>query len=88
MVILLDHAHLLLTHVPDALLRGWHYLLLLLAKLLNTLACYSTGLCALVSARGFRGTLLFLRETHLNPWLRPDRLRALRTRTPQLRLIL
>ena len=43
---------------------------------------------ALVSARGFCGTLLFLRETYLNPWLRPDRLRALRTRTPQLRLIL
>ena len=68
-------------------LRGWYYLLLL-AKLLNTLACYSTGLYALVSVRGFRGTLLFLRETYLNPWLRPDRLRALRTRTPQLRLIL
>ena len=68
-------------------LRGWHYLLLL-GRLLNTLACYSTGLWDLVRTRGFRGTLLFLRETYLNPWLSPERLRALCAHKPQLRLIL
>jgi hypothetical protein len=68
-------------------LRGWHYLLLL-ARLLNTLACYSTGLWDLVCTRGFRGALLFLRETYLNPWLSAERLRALRARPPQLRLII
>ena len=47
-------------------MRGWHYLMLL-ARLCNTLACYSTGLWDLVCVRGFRGSLLFLRETYLNP---------------------
>ena len=68
-------------------LRGWHYLLLL-GRLLNTLACYSTGLWDLVCTRGFRGTLLFLRETYLNPWLSPERLRALCARKAQLRLMI
>ena len=68
-------------------LRGWHYLPLP-ARLLNTLVCDSTGLWALVCTPGFGGTLLFLRETYLNPWLRPERLRALRARPPQLRLMI
>ncbi len=68
-------------------LRGWHYLLLL-GRLLNTLACYSTGLWDLVRTRGFRGALLFLRETYLNPWLSIERLRALPARPCQLRLMI
>lgn len=68
-------------------MRGWHYLMML-ACLLNTLACYSVGLWSLVRTRGFHGTLLFLRETYLSPWLAPERLHALRARSPQLRLIL
>lgn len=68
-------------------MRCWHYLMLL-ACLLNTLACYSVGLWTVVRTRGFHGTVLFLRETYLSPWLVPERLRALRTRPPQLRLII
>ncbi len=52
------------------------------------MACYSTGLWDLVCTRGFRATLLFLRETYLNPWLRPERLRALCARKAQLRLMI
>ena len=65
-------------------LRGWHDLMPL-ARPCNTLACYSTGLWNLVCVRG---TLLFLRETDLNPWLSAGRLRALRERPRQLRLMI
>ena len=68
-------------------MRGWHYLMLL-ARLCNTLACYSTGLWNLVCVRGFRGTRLFLRETYLNPWLSAERLKTLRHRPRQLRLMI
>jgi hypothetical protein len=68
-------------------MRCWHYLMLL-ACLLNTLACYAVGLWPLVCQRGFRGALLFLRETYLGPWLAPEHLRTLCHRSPQLRLIL
>ena len=68
-------------------MRGWHYLMLL-ARLCKTLACYSTGLWNLVCVRGFRGTRLFLRETYLNPWLSAERLKTLRHRPRQLRLMI
>jgi len=68
-------------------MRCWHYLMLL-ACLLNTLACYSTALWESVRKRGLRGTILFLRETYLGPWLNPERLRALRSQPAQLRLVL
>lgn len=68
-------------------MRCSHYLMLI-ACLLNTLACYAIGLWDSVRRRGFHGTLLFLRETYLSPWLATDRLRALRARTPQLRLVI
>ena len=49
---------------------------------------HGVGLWHLVRTRGFHGTVLFLRETYLSPWLDTDRLRALRSRPAQLRLIL
>jgi hypothetical protein len=67
-------------------MRNWHCLMLI-ACLLNTLACYSVALWDLVCARGFAGTIRFLRESYLNPWLDLARLRLLRTRPAQLRLI-
>lgn len=68
-------------------MRAWHYLRLI-GRLLNTLACYSIHLWNWVQQRGFQGTIRFLRETYTGPWLDSDRLRALRAKPAQLRLIL
>ncbi len=68
-------------------MRGWHYLMRL-ACLLNTLACYSVALWDSVRIRGSSGTIVFLRETYLGPWLAPERLRRLCAGPSQLRLIL
>ena len=60
---------------------------MLLGRLLNTLGCSSTRLWDVVCTCGFRGALLFLGETYLNPWLNAECLRALPTRPSQLRLM-
>ncbi len=68
-------------------MRGWHALFAL-GQLLNTLSLHVTGLFAIYQRFGLQGTIRFLRQTMMGPWLDRKRLMEIRHRPPQLRLIL
>lgn len=68
-------------------IQGWHALLRL-GHLLNTLSLHSVELWPTYLNFGLQGTLRWLRETMMGPWLDRIRLALIRQRQPQLRLIL
>ncbi len=68
-------------------MKGWHALMRL-AHLLNTLALHTVALWDTVQALGMRGALRFLWETLAGNWLDLSRLRALRNKPAQLRLVI
>ncbi len=68
-------------------LKGWHALMRL-AHLLNILTLHTVALWDTVQTLGMRGTMRFLWETLAGNWLDLSRLRALRNKPAQLRLVI
>jgi hypothetical protein len=66
-------------------MRGYHFLMRL-GHLINILAQRTEYLAGLVRRRGARGTIRFLLETCIGPWLDAERIRALLASPCQLRL--
>ncbi len=65
--------------------RGYHFLMRI-GVAINVLAMFTEHLAKLRRNQGLAGFVEFLRETIAAPWLTPQTLQALPTRTPQLRL--
>ena len=71
-----------------AAMRNWHTMMHL-GHLLNTLTLHTEALQAKVNVLGNRGTIHFLRETWMNPWVERREIRALcAKKRPRLRLAL
>jgi hypothetical protein len=68
-------------------LKGWHALMRL-AHLINILTLHTVALWDTVQTLGMRGTLRFLWQTFTGNWLDLSRLRRLRDKPAQLRLII
>lgn len=69
-------------------MKNWHTMMHL-GHLLNTLTLHVEALLEKVNVLGIRGTLHFLRESWMNPWLERHQLRALcAKKRPRLRLAL
>ncbi len=68
-------------------LKGWHALMRL-AHLLNVLTLHTVALWDTVQTLGMRGTIRFLWQTVTGNWLDLSRLRALRNKPAQLRLVI
>ena len=68
-------------------MQGWHALLRL-GHLLNTLSLHSVDLWPIYQTYGLQGTLKWLRETMMGPWLDHTRLALIRQKPARLRLIL
>jgi hypothetical protein len=66
-------------------MKGYHYLMHL-GHALNVLAQYSEHLLAVVTAKGIRAFIKYIRESLLHPWLDPEQLRKRLRPKPQLRL--
>ncbi len=66
-------------------MRGYHFLMRL-GHLINILAQKTEYLAGLVRRRGAQGTIRFLLETCIGPWLDAERIRALLGLSCQLRL--
>ncbi len=66
-------------------MKGYHYLMHL-GYALNVLALYSEQLFAIVTAKGVRPFLQFVRDSLIHPWLDPKQLRDRLRPKPQLRL--
>lgn len=66
-------------------MRGYHFLMRL-GHLINILAQRTEYLAGLVRHRGVQGTIRFLLETCIGPWLDAERIRALQGSFCQLRL--
>jgi len=67
-------------------MKGYHYLMHL-AHALNVLAHYSESLFAVVTAKGVRAFIKYVRDSLVHPWLDPRQLRQRMRKKPQLRLV-
>lgn len=65
-------------------MKGYHYLMHL-GHALNVLAQYSEHLFAVVTAKGIRAFIKYIRQSLLHPWLDPEQLRKRLRPKPQLR---
>ncbi|MDN5365844.1 MAG: hypothetical protein PWP44_1047 [Thermacetogenium sp.] len=68
-------------------LKGWHALMRL-AHLINILTLHTVALWETVQTLGMRGTLRFLWQTFTGNWLDLSRLKRLRDKPAQLRLVI
>jgi len=68
-------------------IKGWHTLMRL-AHLLNVLALHTVALWDTVQTLGMRGAIRFLWQTMSGNWLDLSRLKALRNKPAQLRLVI
>ena len=66
-------------------MKGYHYLMHL-GHALNVLAQYSEQLRVIVTSKGVRAFIKYIRNSLLHPWLDPDRLWERLHPRPQLRL--
>ena len=66
-------------------MKGYHFLMRL-GHLINILAHNTALLAKLVSQRGVRGLIRFMRETCVGPWLDAERIRQAHASPCQIRL--